>query len=108
MITNNKIMSQNTSKSNLKIFLIKLLAITLSIIVVINITYNLIFAEKFENINKLLTINNKENIEEVKNKIRIEIKNGLTKDKILNKEDKVLIYQLYLKIKNEFKEIEKN
>lgn len=108
MITNNKIMSQNTSKSNLKIFLIKLLAITLSIIVVINITYNLIFAEKFENINKLLTINNKENIEEVKNKIRIEIKNGLTKDKILNEEDKILIYQLYLKIKNEFREIEKN
>jgi hypothetical protein len=101
-------MSQNTSKSNLKIFLIKLLAITLSIIVVINITYNLIFAEKFENINKLLTINNKENIEEVKNKIRIEIKNGLTKDKILNEEDKILIYQLYLKIKNEFREIEKN
>ena len=101
-------MSQNTSKSNLKIFLIKLLAITLSIIVVINITYNLIFAEKFENINKLLTINNKENIEEVKNKIRIEIKNGLTKDKILNEEDKILIYQLYLKIKNEFRKIEKN
>lgn len=101
-------MNQNTSKSNLKIFFIKLLAITFSIIVVINITYNLIFAEKFENINKLLTINNKENIEEVKDKIRTEIKNGLEKDKILNKEDKILLYQLYLKIKNEFKEIEKN
>ena len=101
-------MSQNTNKTNLKIFFIKLLAITLSIIIVINITYNHIFAEKFENINKLLTINNKENIEEVKDKIRSEIKNGLEKDKILNEEDKILLYQLYLKIKNEFKEIEKN
>jgi len=99
-------MSQN-NKSNLKIFLIKLLAITLSIIIVINITYNLIFAEKFENINKLFTINNKENIEEAKNKIRSEIKNGLSKEKILNEEDKILLYQLYLKIKNEFKDIEK-
>ena len=106
MITINKIMSQN-NKSNLKIFLIKLLAITLSIIIVINITYNLIFAEKFENINKLFTINNKENIEEAKNKIRSEIKNGLSKEKILNEEDKILLYQLYLKIKNEFKDIEK-
>ena len=100
-------MSQNTSKNNLKIFLIKLLAVTLSIIIVINITYNLIFAEKFENINKLLTINNKENIEVVKEKIRTEIKNGLSKEKILNEEDKILLYQLYIKIKNDFKDIEK-
>ena len=69
---------------------------------------SLIFAEKFENINKLLEINNKENIEQVKDKIRIEIKNGLSKDKIFNEEDKKLLYQLYLKIKNEFKDIEKN
>ena len=107
MITINKIMNQNNGKSNLKEFLIKLLAITLSIIIVINITYNLIFAEKFENINKLLTINNKENIEVVKEKIRTEIKNGLSKEKILNEEDKILLYQLYIKIKNEFKDIEK-
>ena len=38
----------------------------------------------------------------------MEIKNGLSKDKIFNEEDKMLLYQLYLKIKNEFKEIEKN
>tara|TARA_B100000029_G_C17469019_1_gene921305 strand:+ start:14 stop:319 length:306 start_codon:yes stop_codon:yes gene_type:complete len=101
-------MSQNNNKNSLKIFFIKLIAITFSIIIIINITYNLIFAEKFENINKLLTINNKENIEQIKNKIRLEIKNGLSKDKIFNEDDKLLLYQLYLKIKGEFKEIEKN
>ena len=101
-------MAQDTNKNTLKIFFIKLIAITFSIIVIINITYNLIFAEKLENINKLLGINNKENIEQVKDKIRIEIRNGLSKDKIFNEEDKKLLYQLYLKIKNEFKDIEKN
>ena len=101
-------MSQDINKNTLKIFFIKLIAITFSIIIVINITYNLIFAEKLENINKLLTINNKENVEEIKSKIRIEIENGLSKDKIFKEEDKKLLYQLYLKVKNEFNEIEKN
>ena len=96
-------MSQDSSKNTLKIFFIKLIAITFSIIVIINITYNLIFAEKLEKINKLLTINNKENIEQIKNNIRLEIKSGLSKDKIFNEEDKMLLYQLYLKIKSDFK-----
>ena len=53
-------MNQN-NKTNLKGFFIKLTAITFAIIVVINVTYNLIFAEKLENINKLLSLNEKEN-----------------------------------------------
>ena len=95
------------NKNDLKRFFIKLIAITFSIIIIINITYNLIFAEKFENIDKILSLNNKQNIEEAKNKIRLEIKNGLAKDKILNEEDKILLYELYLKIRNEFAEIDK-
>ena len=100
-------MSQGNNKADLKRFFIKLIAITFAIIVIINITYNLIFAEKFENINKLLSLNNKENIELVKDKIRLEMRKGLLKDKIMNEEDKVLFYEFYLKIKNEFQEIEK-
>ena len=100
-------MSQDISKNTLKIFFIKLIAITFSIIVIINITYNLIFAEKFENINKLLSLNNKESIELVKDKIRLEMKKGLLKDKIINDKDKILLYKFYLKVKNEFQEIEK-
>ena len=100
-------MGSNNNQSNLKIFFIKLIAITFAIIVIINVTYNLIFAEKFENINKLLSLSDKENIELVKDKIRLEIEKGLRKDKIMNEEDKVLFYKLYLKIKNEFQEIEK-
>ena len=100
-------MSQGNNKADLKRFFIKLIAITFAIIVIINITYNLIFAEKFENINKLLSINNKENIEVIKDKIRLEVKKSLLKDKIINEEDKVLFYKFYLKIKNEFQEIER-
>ena len=98
----------NNNKVYLKRFFIKLVMVTLSIIVIINITYNLIFAEKFENVSKLLQLDNKESIEKMKDKIRFEIKQGLAKDKILDEEDKMLLYQLYLKVKNEFKEIEKN
>ena len=100
-------MSSSNNQKDLKFFFIKLIATTFAIIAVINITYNLIFAEKLENINKLLSLSDKENIESVKDKIRLEIKKGLLKDKIMNEEDKVLFYKFYLKIKNEFQEIEK-
>ena len=99
-------MNKDNNKSDIKKFLIKLAAITFAIIIIINVTYNLIFAEKLENINKLLMLNNKESIDNVKDKIRLEIEKGLNKDNILNEEDKILFYKLYLKIKNEFKEVE--
>ena len=98
-------MTKDNSKSDIKKFIIKLAAITIAIIIVINTTYNLIFAEKLENINKLLSLNEKENIELIKDKIRVEIEKGLDKEEILDEEDKVLFYKLYLKIKNDFKEV---
>ena len=100
-------MNEDNEKSNLKKFFIKLIAITFSIIIIINVTYNLIFAEKFETIDKLLSLSDKENVELIKNKIRSEIKKGLLKDKIISDEDKILFYDFYQKIKNEFSEIEK-
>jgi len=102
-----KFMNEDNDKVSLKKFFIKLIAITFSIIVVINITYNLIFAEKFDNIDKLLSLSDKESVELIKNKIRSEIKKGLLKDKIINDEDKILFYDFYQKVKKEFQEIEK-
>ena len=95
------------NQNNLKIFFIKLLAITFSIIIIINATYNLILADKLENFNKIIQLNKKENIEAVKNKIRSEIQSGLEKDNLLSEQDKILIYKFYRKIKKEFDEIEK-
>ena len=56
-----------------------------------------------ENINKILLLNKKENIESVKDKIRSELEQGLQKDQIINDEDKLLIYKFYLKIKMNLK-----
>ncbi len=95
------------NQKNLKIFFIKLIAITFSIIIIINATYNLILADKIENLNKLLQLNKKENIDLLKNKIRSEIQSGLEKDNLLSEQDKILIYKFYRKIKKEFDEIEK-
>ena len=100
-------MNKNTDRIKLKRFFIKLIAITFALIIVINTTYNLIFADKLENINKFLSLNKKENREFIKQKLRTEIKEGLDKDYILNEEDKILLYEFYLKLKNEFEEIEK-
>ena len=99
-------MNKGKNKSDIKKFLIKLTAITFAIIIIINVTYNLIFAEKLENINRLLMLSNKESIDNVKDKIRLEIEKGLNKDNIINEEDKVLLYKLYLKIKTEFQDLE--
>ena len=95
------------NQKNLKIFFIKLISITFSIIIIINATYNLILADKIENLNKLLQLNKKENIDTIKNKIRSEIQSGLEKDNLLSEQDKILIYKFYRKIKKEFDEIEK-
>lgn len=98
-------MNQDNNKHNLKNFFIKLLAITISVIIVINISYNLILADKIEIINKISTLGEKDNVEGLKNKIRLEMKKGLKKDQILNEEDKILLYKFYNKIKNEFNSV---
>ena len=92
----------------IKKFIIKLTAVVIAIIVIINVTYNLILADKLENINMILNLDKKENIELMKDKIRIEIDRGLKKDKILNDEDKILILKLYQKLKKEFQDLETN
>ena len=93
-------------KNNLKIFFINFGSITFAIIVIINVVYNLIFAEKLEKINSLLELDKSKFRNDLRMKIRKEIKNGLEKEYIFNEEDKILIYKLYKKIQKEFKEIE--
>ena len=98
----------DNNKNDLKKFFIKLISITFATIIGFNITFNLIFADRLEKIDKILTLNEKENREQIKNKLRAEIKEGLNKENIFNQEDRLLIYELYIKIKNEFDKMEKN
>ena len=93
-------------KSNLKTFFIKLLSITFSVIIIINVVFNLLIGDKVEKINNFLSLDKSKFRNDVKNKIRNEIRNGLEKDNILNQEDKILLYKLYKKIQKEFADIE--
>ena len=72
-------------KSNLKIFFIKLIGITFSIIIIINVVFNLLLGDKIEKINNLLSLDKSKFRNDVKDKIRNEIRNGLDKENILNK-----------------------
>ena len=98
-------MTSANNKPNIKIFFIKLIAISVAIIVIINMTYNLIFADNFNAINKLLSLNEKKNIEKFKDKIRLEIENGLSKEKILKEKDAKLLKKFYIKVKKELDEV---
>ena len=90
------------SESNLKIFFIKLIAITFSIIVVINVFYNIFIADKLDVLNKLSNLDkNTANI--IKDKVRSELKSGLEKDRILSDEDAILIKKFIEKISSELK-----
>ena len=85
------------SESNLKIFFIKLISITLAVIVIINVFYNIFLADKLDILNKISNLD-KNTAEILKDKIRSELKSGLEKDRILSKEDAVLIRKFIEKI----------
>ena len=103
-------MTQDTpnKNQNLKIFFIKLISIVLAIIITINILYNLILSERLEKIDRILLLNNDQYREKIKDKIRKELQDGLEKDNMISVEDKKLLYKIYLKLKDEFKSIEKS
>jgi len=101
---NNK---DNTQKS-LKIFFIKLISISIVILIMINLIFNLFFAERMENIDKILLLNKNEFRNEIKEKIREELNSGLNKENLIYEEDKILLYKLYQKLKKEFQDIDKS
>ena len=94
-------MNQNENNRELKKFFIKLISVVLALIIIINVSYNLIVVDKVKR------FIDKDNIEVIKEKIRLEIKNGLEKENILNEEDRILLQKFYLKIKNELDEAKK-
>ena len=102
--------NNNRSKSgvNLKIFFIKLISISIAIIIIINFLFNIILAERLEKIDKILSVSESTQRYELKEKIRDEINQGLNKENMLHEEDKILLYKLYLKIKKEFKDLDKS
>jgi|TARA_B110000263_G_C14962283_1_gene353168 predicted DNA-binding transcriptional regulator len=95
-------------KENLKSFFVKLVAISIAVIIIINLIFNILLGERLEKIDKIMSLSDSTNRAEVKKKIRSELEKGLEKDYIFSQEDKILIYKIYKKIKKEFFELEKN
>ena len=101
---NNKSDSQRTLKG----FFIKLISISIAVIFVFNLIFNLFFSERLEKIDKVFSLDKRQSRLEVQEKIREEIKKGLNKENLISEEDKVLLYKLYLKLEKEFQNIDKN
>jgi hypothetical protein len=95
-------------KENLKSFFVKLVAISITVIIVINLIFNILLGERLEKIDKIMSLSDSTSRDEVRKKIRSELNKGLKKDYIFLEEDKILIYKIYKKIKKEFSELEKN
>ena len=95
-------------KENLRSFFIKLFAISVAVIIIINLIFNILLGERLEKIDKIISMSDSSTRNEVKLKIRSELNKGLEKENIFSKEDKVLIYKIYKKIQKEFKDLELN
>ena len=95
-------------QTDLKNFFIKLVSICIAIVIVLNLAFNLIFSERLEKLDKILLLDKKEFRNEIKNKLRSELKDGLNKENMINEEDKMLFYKIYLKLKKEFETIDKS
>ena len=100
--------SKYKNNPNLKYFFIKLASVSIAIVLVINILFNLIFAERLEKIDQILLLNKSEFREQMKDKVRKELNDGLKNENLLSEEDKILLYKLYLKLKKEFEELDKD
>lgn len=99
---------KNGSQGSLKIFFIKLISISIAIVIVINLIFNLIFAERLEKLDKLLLLNRSDVRQDVKGKIRNELNDALSKENLIYEEDKILLYKLYQKLKKEFQNLDKS
>ena len=104
----NKENGKKISQSILKIFFIKLIIVSVAFIIVINLLFNLLFAERLEKIDKILLLNKILQRNEMKEKIREELTDGLNKENMIAEEDKILLYKIYLKLKKEFENLDKS
>ena len=95
-------------KENLRPFFIKLFAISIAVIIIINLIFNILLGERLEKIDKIISLGDSSTRNDVKLKIRSELNKGLYKENIFSKEDKVLIYKIYKKIQKEFEDLELN
>ena len=100
--------NKSDQQKSLKIFFVKLISTSIVIIIVINLIFNLIFAERLEKLDKILLLDRSDVRQDMKSKIRNELNDALKKDNLIYEEDKILLYKLFQKIKKEFQDIDKS
>ena len=100
--------NKSVHQKSLKIFFVKLISTSIVIIIVINLIFNLFFAERLEKLDKILLLNRSDVRQDMKNKIRNELNDALKKDNLIYEEDKIILYKLFQKIKKEFQDIDKS
>jgi hypothetical protein len=100
--------SKSNSQKSLKSFFIKLISVSIASVIVINLIFNIIFAERLDKIDKILLLNDNQFRHEIKEKIKNELTDSLNKENILYEEDKILLYKIYLKLKKEFEALDKS
>ena len=61
--------SESNSQKSLKSFFIKLISVSIASVIVVNLIFNLIFAEKLEKIDKILLLNKSQFRNEMKKSI---------------------------------------
>ena len=82
----------------MKIFFYKSILIFFLFILAIHFSFSVI---KKQIKNEYLKFISKENVEYIKNKIRVELKNGIEKKNLINSDDANLINNFLIKIKSE-------
>ena len=105
---NENINNKTNPQKNLKIFFIKLISISIAIVIILNLVFNLFFLERLEKIDKILLLNENAYRNVMKDKIRKELSESLNKENLIYEEDKILLYKLYQKLKKEFQDLDKS
>ena len=82
----------------MKIFIYKTFTIFAFIILTFYLTFGFI---KREIKREFMNFSSKENLSDIKNKIKTDMENALKKEKLLYKEDAVLIKKYFIKLKKE-------
>ena len=74
---------QENRPNNLKNFFIKLVSITLAILIVFNVVFNLILAERIEKVDKIFSVFESSERKNLKDRFLSELSENLEKDNLL-------------------------
>ncbi len=97
---------QENRPNNLKNFFIKLISISFAVIIIINVVFNLILGDRIEKIDEILSIFEMKERKKLKDEFMSELNKNLQKKNMIDKEDKIILFKVYKKIRKEFDELD--